>query len=113
MLRSPRTTSTRLPGGISNFRNPSITTCAGNDADRDSTATSDRGLTTNGFVNNACALFGTTKIASNSGHNTGPPAENAYAVEPVGVEIITPSHPNELTGRPSTSKIASNTPERF
>ena len=68
---------------------------------------------TNGFVNNACALFGTTKIASNSGHNTGPPAENAYAVEPVGVEIITPSHPNELTGRPSTSKIASNTPDRF
>ena len=38
-----------------------------------------------------------------SGHITGPPAENAYAVEPVGVAHSTPSQPNADTGRPSTS----------
>ena len=43
----------------------------------DSTATCESGETTNGLVNNAWALFGTTKIASNDGHSTGPPAENA------------------------------------
>ena len=45
--------------------------------DADSTATTDCGETTSGLVNRAWALLGTTSIASSSGHNTGPPAENA------------------------------------
>ena len=43
------------------------------------------GETTSGRANSACALIGTTSSASTSGHTTGPPAENAYAVDPVGV----------------------------
>ena len=35
------------------------------------------GLVTIGRANSACALLGTTRIASRSGHTTGPPAENA------------------------------------
>jgi len=45
--------------------------------------------------------------ASTSGQTTGPPAENAYAVEPVGVEHTTPSQPQRDSGRPSTSVITS------
>ena len=43
------------------------------DLDRDDAS----GLVTIGRANNACALLGTTRMASRSGHNTGPPAENA------------------------------------
>jgi hypothetical protein len=35
------------------------------------------GLVTIGRANSACALFGTTMMASRSGHTTGPPAEKA------------------------------------
>ena len=42
-------------------------------------------------------------MPSTSGHTTGPPAENAYAVEPVAVAATTPSQPNVDSGRPSTS----------
>ena len=53
----------------------------------------DVGAVTSGRLNNACALIGTSSSASTSGHTTGPPAENAYAVEPVGVAHTTPSQP--------------------
>ena len=56
-----------------------------------------------GRANRACALIGTSSSASTSGQTTGPPAENAYAVEPVGVANTTPSHPHRDSGRPSTS----------
>ena len=51
-----------------------------------STASTDwSATTTSGRANSACALIGTISSASTSGHTTGPPAENAYAVDPVGV----------------------------
>jgi hypothetical protein len=53
--------------------------------------------------------LGTTRIASRSGHTIGPPAENAHAVDPVGVATSTPSQPNADTGRPSTSSTAPST----
>ena len=56
-----------------------------------------------GPANRACALIGTISSASTSGQTTGPPAENAYAVEPVGVAHTTPSQPHRDSGRPSIS----------
>src|ERR1700744_2252612 len=70
------------------------------------------GLVTIGRANNACALFGTTSNASRSGHKIGPPAENAYAVDPVGVDTNTPSQPKVDTGRPSISMTTPSTPSR-
>ncbi len=67
----------------------------------------DRGPTTSGRANSACAASGTTSTASTSGHITGPPAENACAVEPVAVAVMTPSHPNDESGRPSTPSTTS------
>ena len=55
----------------------------------------------------AWAEIGRTTRASTSGHTTGPPAENAYAVEPVGVAQIKPSQPHLEIGRPSISKNSS------
>src|SRR3954469_20457343 len=74
---------------------------------RTSSAITERGAVTIGRLNNACALIGTSSIASTSGHTIGPPAENAYAVDPVGVATITPSHPHRDSGRPSTSATIS------
>ena len=37
----------------------------------------DRGEVTSGRANSACALMGTSRSASTSGHTTGPPAEKA------------------------------------
>ena len=68
------------------------------------------GLVTIGRANSACALLGTTMMASKSGHTTGPPAENAYAVEPVGLDTITPSHPNADTGLSSMDTTTPSTP---
>ena len=42
-------------------------------------------------------------MPSTSGQTTGPPAENACAVEPVAVAATTPSQPNDDSGWPSTS----------
>ena len=42
-----------------------------------------------------------------SGQITGPPAEKLYAVEPVGVEITTPSQPKLDSGRLSISMMTS------
>ena len=62
---------------------------------------------TSGPANRACALIGTISSASTSGQTTGPPAENAYAVDPVGVAHTTPSHPHRDSGRPSISVTTS------
>ncbi len=66
------------------------------------------GAVTSGRLNSACALIGTSSNASTSGQTTGPPAENAYAVEPVGVAQTTPSQPYRDSGRPSTSTSSSS-----
>ena len=71
-------------------------------------ASRELGEMTSGPANRACALIGTSSIASTSGQTTGPPAENAYAVEPVGVAQTTPSHPTVDSGRPSISMITSS-----
>ena len=63
---------------------------------------------TSGRANSACALSGTSSRASTSGQTIGPPAENEYAVEPVGVAHTTPSHSQRDNGRPSTSTIRSS-----
>lgn len=41
--------------------------------------------------NSECVQIGVKRIPSIFGSTTGPPAEREYAVEPVGVEMITPS----------------------
>ena len=71
------------------------------------------GEITIGRANSACALLGTSSSASTCGQTSGPPAENAYAVEPVGVAQITPSQPNADTGRPSTSSTTSRIRSRM
>ncbi|CDC14567.1 unknown [Bifidobacterium pseudocatenulatum CAG:263] len=62
----------------------------------------------NGRANRAWAANGTNCNAFTFGHMIGPPAENAYAVEPVGVDTITPSQPKELISTSST-RIDSST----
>ena len=47
--------------------------------------------TTSGRTFSVCGQIGTMTKASKSGYNTGPPADSPYAVEPVGVEMISPS----------------------
>ena len=73
-----------------------------------STTTVDVGLSTSGRAKSACALSGTTSIASTPGQTTGPPAEKAYAVDPVGVDTRTPSQAQRDSGRPSTSTSTSS-----
>ena len=70
------------------------------------------GPSTSGRANSACALSGTTSRASTFGQITGPPAEKAYAVEPVGVDSSTPSQAQRDSGRPSTSTSTSSTRSR-
>src|SRR5690606_24712877 len=103
-----RRTSTRVPTGRSALRRPSqVSTPSLGDRARISTARTEDGPTTSGRANNACAETGTSSVASTSGQTTGPPAENAWAVEPVDVAITTPSQPKEESGRPSTSTTTS------
>ena len=54
-------------------------------------------------ANRAWAEIGVISSACTSGQTIGPPAEKLYAVEPVGVEQTTPSHPQRESGRPSIS----------
>ena len=64
---------------------------------------------TSGRANSACALTAARRsIACTDGHTTGPPAENAYAVDPVGVAQTMPSPPQRDSGRPSTSTTTSS-----
>src|SRR6185295_14638666 len=67
----------------------------------------DDGDVTSARPNSAWAEIGTSSNASTPGQTTGPPAENAYAVEPVGVAQTTPSQPQRDRGRPSTSTTSS------
>ena len=117
----PRRASTRAPGGRSTLRRPSHHRTASDvsswppasmrnllpDSPSTSTASTDHGETTIGPANSACALIGTSSSASTSGQTIGPPAENAYAVEPVGVAQMTPSHAHRDSGRPSISVTTS------
>ena len=48
-------------------------------------------LKTRGRVVREWGHMGVTQMASSAGSRMGPPAEREYAVEPVGVAIITPS----------------------
>jgi hypothetical protein len=48
-----------------------------------------------------CGDTAVTTIDSTVGTTTGPPAESEYAVDPVGVEITTPSAPYAPIGSPS------------
>ena len=50
-----------------------------------------------------CAATGVTTVPATDGDTIGPPAENEYAVEPVGVATITPSAENVVTYVSSTS----------
>ncbi len=78
-----------------------------------STAITESGEITRGLANRAWALIGTMINAATSGQTTGPPAEKAYAVEPVGVAITTPSQPKVEIGRPSTSMTTSTIRSRL
>lgn len=105
---APRRTSTRAPAGSSTVLRPSHHSTPCGVCGWTSTARTDFGDVTSGFANSACALIGTISSASTSGHTTGPPAENAYAVEPVGVAHTMPSQPKPVTGRPSISRTTSS-----
>ncbi len=96
------------PGRSSTVRRPSHHSTPCCDCGCTSTASTERGEVTSGLANSACALIGTISSASTSGQTTGPPAEKAYAVEPVGVAHTTPSQPKPDTGRPSTSMTTSS-----
>ncbi len=89
-----RRASTRAPGGMSRVRRPSHQRTPDPDVRLStSTATVDSGPTTSERAKSVCGLSGTTSIASRLGHTMGPPAENAYAVDPVGVDTTMPSQP--------------------
>ena len=105
----PRPISISIPARNSTERLPShhTTPCTG-EASISSTMTIDVGPSTSGRANRAWALSGTTSSASSSGHSTGPPAENAYAVDPVGVATSTPSQAQRDSGRPSISTAISS-----
>ena len=56
-------------------------------------------------IERACSECGETKVTtypSVPGTSTGPPADRLYAVEPVGLAAITPSHPSSPSDWPST-----------
>ena len=46
---------------------------------------------TSGRLMPAIGAIAATTIASSAGETSGPPAEYAYAVEPIAVEITSPS----------------------
>ena len=99
----------RAPGGRSTVRRPSHqSTPAPSVWASTSTASTESGATTIGRANSACALIGTISSASTPGQTIGPPALKLYAVDPVGVAHTTPSQPNLLSGRPSTSTTTSS-----
>src|SRR4051812_16846728 len=52
---------------------------------------SDKSTTTKALCVSECGHTGVTTNASTAGINIGPPAANEYAVDPVGVDTITPS----------------------
>src|SRR5215467_13650033 len=91
--RDPRRRVTCAPGATSTARRPSQHTTAPGPYGSTVTAMVEVGAVTSARLNSVCALIGTSSSASTSGQTTGPPAENAYAVEPVGVAQTTPSQP--------------------
>src|SRR6266498_4558475 len=102
---APRRTSTLAPGDSSTLRRPSHHITARDASERpldavgdanfpaaprpdppiSSIARTELGETTIGPRKRAWAEIGTSKSASTSGHTAGPPADSAYAVDPVGV----------------------------
>ena len=89
----------RSPAISSNLRIPSAAISAATDST--SITISESGDTTIGREKSACAASGKSTKALTSGQSTGPPAEKAYAVEPVGVAQMTPSQPHLESGRSS------------
>ena len=75
---------TRAPAGTGQVRRPSQPSTPSCPASATVIVTVESGEITSGRANSACAAFGTTSSACTSGQTTGPPEENAYAVEPVG-----------------------------
>ena len=47
--------------------------------------------TSTGRLVSVCGQMGVRQMAGTAGKITGPPADSEYAVEPVGVEMISPS----------------------
>ena len=70
------------------------------------------GLVTIGRANSAWALLGTTEDGLQVRPHHRAPAENAYAVDPVGLDTSTPSQPKADTGLPSISRTTPSTPGR-
>ena len=53
--------------------------------------------TSTGRLVSMCGHTGVMQMAATAGNTIGPPAESEYAVEPVGVAMISPSALNVLT----------------
>src|SRR5712691_4912384 len=69
--------------------------------------------TTSGRTARVCGQMAATTMASTLGTTIGPPADSAYAVEPVGVATTIPSAEYCPTSSPSTdtrSRITRATP---
>src|SRR5262249_44451022 len=90
---SPRRAVTTDPGGASKRRRPSQKSTAPGAFGSTVTVMIEDGAVTRARPNRAWAEMGTRSKASTPGQTTGPPAENAYAVDPVGVAQMTPSQP--------------------
>src|SRR5690606_36666216 len=105
---APLRTVTLAPAGRSKVRRPSQVSTARSAYGSAVNTMVEVGAAPSGRLNTVCALTGTSSRASTSGQTTGPPAENAYAVEPVGVAQTTASQPYRDSGRPSTATISSS-----
>ena len=75
-----------------------------------SIATSPESGTTIGRFERSCGAIGTTTQPAMPGCRIGPPAESAYAVEPVGEPTIRPSARRLATNSPSISIFSSTMP---
>src|SRR5439155_19132441 len=81
-----------LPGLRPAIVMPSTCISAGPDASSSCISIASVELTTTDRLVRACGQIGVTVSTLHSGLMIGPPAASEYAVEPVGVAIIRPSH---------------------
>jgi hypothetical protein len=95
-LRSRTERAARLSNTVSPASNP-LKTCpsavivASNRVLNIRTPTVDARLNTIGRIDNVCGQIGVNTITSASGLTIDPPADNEYAVDPVGDDAIKPS----------------------
>src|SRR5688572_24406992 len=88
---SARRTTRESPGANIVPTWPSIVTRSSSGPSSARTVTSESAGTTSGRIARVCGEIGVVMIRGWVGRTTGPPADRLYAVDPVGVEMMTPS----------------------